>query len=653
MILKKGLVTMKKMFVLSTVTILTVSGLYPGSFSVVNADSNDPDTIYHNGKVITMDENETIAEAVAVKDGKITFVGTKEEIEALKGSNTRMVDLDESVMLPGLYDAHSHFPTTGQLGTFQVDLQSPPVGPVGSIDDLIEVLKEKAEETPKGEWILGFGYDQTLLAEERHPTRFDLDKVSTKHPIKITHTSGHLSVANSLALEKAGITKDTPDPDGGVIVKDSETGEPTGVLEESASGLVQTPAPTEEQELESVKKAVHDYSSAGVTTSIIAGGNYESMKGYADQGLIPFRQTVMSRNTVDAPFPSEGDEMMRPGGIKITHDGSIQGYTGYLSEPYYVLPGDDPEYRGYPHQSREKLTEMVVRLHKEGRQIAIHGNGDAAIDDILYAYRTAQEEYPRPDARHRIEHAQMARADQIDEMKVLGVTPSYFVSHTFYWGDAHRDIFMGPERAANMSPLQWSIDRDVKFSIHLDSYIVPMSPLQAVWSAVNRLSRSNQVIGPDQRIEPMEALRAVTIDAAWQNFEEEIKGSIEPGKFADFTILEEDPLTIDPTKIRDIQVLKTIVNDETIYKYVTADSLKEIVDSLADDISDASLVRLLKTHLTSVGHYADKGSEDKVIKHMEGLQKLLKLLSENGSISDKAYGTLMNESTYLIEEWKY
>lgn len=651
--LKINLVNIKKALILLLISLLTVSGFTSGSLDKVNADSGAPDTIYYNGKVITMEENEALAEAVAVKDGKIISVGTDEEINALQDDDTRKVDLGNNVLLPGFYDAHSHFPTTGYLGTVWVDLQSPPVGPVKNIEDLIAELKEEVEKTPEGEWITGFGYDQTLLAEGRHPTRYDLDKVSTKHPIYITHTSGHMGVANSLALEQEGITKDTPNPPGGVIEKDPKTGEPTGLLQESAA-INPGWDITGEEQIEVVKKAVQDYASAGVTTSIIAGGSYDEINQYNEQGLLPFRFTVMSRSD-EAPMPSIGDEWVRPGGIKITHDGSIQGYTGYLTEPYYVQPEGESDFRGFPLQSREELTKRVVRLHKKGYQIAIHGNGDAAIDDILHAFRTAQEEYSREDARHRIEHAQMARADQIDEMKELGIAPSYFVSHTFYWGDAHRDIFMGPERAANMSPLQWTIDRDVTFSIHLDSYIVPMSPLQAVWSAVNRLSRSNEVIGPDQRIKPMEALRSVTIDAAWQNFDEEIKGSIEPGKYADFVILEEDPLTINPEKIKDIQVLETIVNDETIYKHVTADDMKETIDRLSDDgdISDAGLVRLLKTHLTSISHYESKGAEEKIVKHMEDFQEVLKVQNENGIISDEAYETLMNESDHLTEEWKY
>ena len=208
---------------------------------------------------------------------------------------------------------------------------------------------------------------------------------------------------------------------------------------------------------------------------------------------------------------------------------------------------------------------MVTELHRDGYQIAIHANGDAAIDDVIHAFREAQRLHPREDARHRIEHCQMVRRDQLDEIAELGLSPSYFVGHVFYWGDRHRDIFMGPERAAGISPLRSSLDRGIRFTVHDDTPVTPVDPLQLVWVSVNRLTKTNQVLGPDERITPLEAMRAVTIDAAWQNFEEEIKGSIEVGKLADLVILSDNPVTADPETIRDIEVLETIVGGETVF----------------------------------------------------------------------------------------
>jgi len=209
---------------------------------------------------------------------------------------------------------------------------------------------------------------------------------------------------------------------------------------------------------------------------------------------------------------------------------------------------------------------MVEKAHRAGYQIAIHGNGDAAIDDIIYAFEQAQKEYPRADARHRIEHCQMVREDQLDKMKTLGITPSFFAGHVYYWGDRHRGIFMGPERAARISPLKSSVARRIRFTVHDDTPVTPVDPLQLVWVAVNRLTKSNKVLGPQQRVSVKEALRAITIDAAWQNFEEELKGSIEAGKLADFVILAENPLAVKAANIKDIEALETIVGGRTVYR---------------------------------------------------------------------------------------
>lgn len=544
-------------------------------------ESLSPNAVYINGNVITMDSADTLAEAVAVKDEKIVAVGSSDEIQTLVGPNTKVVDLGGKTLLPGFYDAHSHFPGSGTAALYRIDCNSPPIGKMKEIDDIIEALKEKAQETPKGQWIRGSRYDDTLLKEMRHPTRYDLDKASTEHPIWISHISGHLGVANSKALEMAKVTKDTPQPEGGVIRKDPLTGEPNGVFEEGPAKRYVTrllPSLTDEQWMKGLEWAVVDYAEEGVTTIVIAGGGKRSitrLQRASAQGLLPLRViTMASKSSPGALSAGEaggfitgfGNNFLKLGAVKMFQDGSIQGYTGYLREPYHVPFMGDATYRGYPLRSREKLTVMVKETHKAGYQIAIHGNGDAAIDDIIHAFKEAQKDFPRKDARHRIEHCQMIREDQLDAAKELGITPSFFVSHTYYWGDRHRDIFMGQERAFRMSPLRSAINRGIKFTIHCDTAVTPMKPLLAVWAAVNRLSTGGKVIGPEQRIKPIEALRTITIDAAWQNFEEEIKGSIETGKLADFVILAENPLSIDPKEIKDIQVLETIVGGKTVYK---------------------------------------------------------------------------------------
>ncbi|HCR00187.1 MAG TPA: amidohydrolase [Acidobacteria bacterium] len=537
-----------------------------------------PDTIWLNGTIVTMEGDQT-AQAVAVLDDNIVAVGTDAEVGPLAGSQTRVVDLQGRTMTPGFYAAHDHFPGSGRVAVTQVDLNSPPIGAIENMDELVAALGDRARDLPEGQWISGRGYDDTLLAEQRHPTRADLDRASTTHPIYISHTSGHLGVANSLALELAGITRNTPNPEGGVVRKDPDTGEPDGVFEESG-GMVSrlVPPPTPDQTMESYRVAVQDYVEDGVTTAVIAGGGRGTLAGLQrarDAGILTFRIiTMMSRGSPGQPTAAEtggiisgfGDTHLKVGAIKIIQDGSNQGYTGYFTEPYHTPFKGDPDYRGYPRRSRDDLVTMVKELHEAGYQIAIHANGDAAIDDVLYAFREAQREFPRRDARHRIEHCQMVRRDQLDAIAELNLSPSFFVGHVYYWGDRHRDIFMGPDRAAGISALRSSIDRGIRFTVHDDTPVTPVNPLQLVWVGVNRLTKSNQVLGPDERITPLEALRTVTIDAAWQNFEEDIKGSIAPGKLADFVVLSDNPLTVNPTEIRDITVLETIVGGKTVYE---------------------------------------------------------------------------------------
>lgn len=552
-------------------------------FSIYACSSFSPpiqvDTVYLNGTVVTVNEAGTTAEAVATRGDEIIAVGNNSEIEALAGRTTRVVDLEGKTMLPGFYAPHDHFPGAGTLATRSVNLNSPPMGEMRTIADVVAALRQKATETMSGEWVNGRGYDDTLLEEGRHPTRYDLDQASTEHPIYISHTSGHLAVANSLALEMAGVTRDTPQPPGGVIQKDPVTGEPNGVFEESG-GLVGRllPPATEEERQEAIQAAVDIYVRQGVTTAVVTGGGRSSfvdLQKARDAGILGIRIIqMMSRGSPGVPTAAEtagivsgfGDTRIRLGGIKIIQDGSNQGYTGYFTEPYHTPYHGDPDYRGYPRRGEPDLMVMVQELHRAGYQIAIHGNGDAAIDQILNAYEAAQAEYPRADARHRIEHTQLVRKDQLDRMAELGVTPSFFVGHVFYWGDRHRDIFMGPERAAGISPLRSAKARGLRFTIHDDTPVTPVDPLQLIWVSANRLTRTDQVLGPEERVEPEVALRALTADAAWQNFEEDIKGSIEPGKLADLVILSDNPLAVDTEAILEIEVLETIVGGETVYR---------------------------------------------------------------------------------------
>jgi predicted amidohydrolase YtcJ len=533
--------------------------------------------VFINGEVLTMDADNRVAEALAVRRDRIEAVGTSDEIMALVEDNTEVVDLRGRTLLPGFVDAHGHFPGSG-MRVISEDLNSPPIGDKTSLSEVFAALSRRAALTDPGDWVTGFGYDDTLLAEQRHPTRAELDAVSTEHPVVAMHISGHMLVANSLALEIVGIDADTPDPVGGIIARRPGSREPNGLLEETArEGVLHHMQDLGIPEVYGmIKAAVRDYAQVGVTTAQSGGTSVPLTRGlslFSKLGVIPLRLVLF-------PFESEFDESLLNGeydpadyetelltmsAVKLVADGSIQGFTGYLSAPYHTPFHGDADYRGYPAIPREALIRKVVELHRAGYHLAIHGNGDESIEDILDAFEAAQEQRPVEDPRMILVHAQMARADQVARMRDLGVTPSFFSAHTWYWGDRHRDIFMGPERAATMSPARWAQDHGVRFSSHLDTPVTPMLPLQAVWSQVHRQSTGGDIIGPEQRIPVMDALRAVTIDAAWQVFLDDEIGSLEPGKLADLIILSGSPLQ-DPMAMRDLRVERTIIGGATIYR---------------------------------------------------------------------------------------
>ena len=370
------------------------------------------------------------------------------------------------------------------------------------------------EQRPEG-WLVGHGYDDTLLTEMRQPTRDDLDRISADRPIAISHVSGHLAVANSAALELMGIDESTPDPREATL-----SVIPTRLISDG---------PTEywrKQRLEcrsnteyrcdrchtDTQLATNEYLKYGVTTASAGGmpmGLGQMVGAVSNAGTMPLRvaffplmeeigDDLLSGESRLSNFAMARVEVPR---VKIIADGSIQGYTGYLTEPYHRPYKGDASYRGYPSVLRDDLFAQVAGLYEKRIQVAIHGNGDASIDDSLDAIAAAAEQHPWPEARPLIIHAQMTRRDQLDRMKDLNVTPSFFSAHTYFWGDRHVGIFMGPERAANMSPAKWAIDAGVRFSSHMDTPITPMRPLQAVWSQVERLSKSGALIGADQRID--------------------------------------------------------------------------------------------------------------------------------------------------------
>lgn len=571
-------------------TIISLAGLLAlcGCSDAPQSDApsvETADALFVNANVLTMNDVAPRAEAVAVKDGRILAVGTGTAVGAHRGAATEVHDLGGHTLLPGFIDAHGHLSFVGLMAQ-AADLFPPPDGGVTSIAELQDVLREWLEtsELPaRRGYVFGVGYDDSQLAERRHPTRDELDAVSTEIPIYVLHQSAHLGAANSVALERLGISAETPDPEGGVIRRRPGSAEPDGVLEENAnmlalSGLVlQGMTPTDA--LESIVAGQERYARFGFTTAQDGGTTPETAAGYiaaAERGALQLdvvSYVFAPAIREDDPFlfsPYAGRQYIdhyRIGGMKLMLDGSPQGKTAWLTEPYHQPPEGLPaDYRGYPNMPDERVRGYLSRAFEHGWQVLAHTNGDAAIDQFLDALIEVTARLPGDDRRPVAIHAQTTRADQLARMDELGVTPSFFAAHTFYWGDWHRDSVLGPERAPDISPTGWAAERGMRFTTHHDAPIIPPDAMRILWATVNRVTRSGEVLGPHQRVDVATALKAMTLWAAWQHFEEDRKGSIEPGKLADFVVLAEDPLAVDPADLADIEVVRTIKAGEAIYR---------------------------------------------------------------------------------------
>jgi predicted amidohydrolase YtcJ len=537
------------------------------------------DTIYSGGDIVTVNELQPGAEAVAVRGGKIVAVGYRDEVMKLKGSKTRLVDLAGKTLLPGFIDPHGHVFNTG-IQAVSANLLPRPDGSVNDIAELQATLKtwvaSNATITGKYQWIIGFGYDDAQLKEQRHPTREDLDQVSRDLPVVIVHQSGHLGVMNSKALELVKITASSTDPKGGVIRRQQGSQTPNGVLEENAFfgplfGLMGKLDAEANQVL--FAAGVNLYKRFGYTTAQegrASTGSTATMAAVAKSGKLDIDVVAYPDIATDAEAikPTRHyAQHFRVGGAKITLDGSPQGKTAWLTQPYFKVPdGQKPDYKGYGQFTDEQVNGYVDQAFKNGWQLLAHTNGDAAVDQFIKAVRKAEQQYGMADRRLVAIHGQTTREDQMQAFKELGIIPSLFPMHTFYWGDWHRDSVLGPERAANISPTGWALQRGMIFTSHHDAPVAMPDAMRVISATVNRVTRSGQVLGPQHRTTPLTAIKAHTLWSAYQHFEEKTKGSIEVGKLADFVLLDQNPLTVDPLKIDQIKVVETIKQDKTVYR---------------------------------------------------------------------------------------
>jgi hypothetical protein len=542
------------------------------------------DAIYYGGPIVTVDDKRPGAEAVAIKAGRIVAVGSRIDVEkAHKGRRTKMIDIGGRTMVPGFVDAHGHMWGTG-VQAMAANLLPPPDGPVRSIGELQEQLRWwMASSNIARDFgvAIGFGYDDSQLAEQRHPTAEDLDAVSTEVPIIAIHQSGHLHALNTRALQMAEITAATEDPQGGVIRRKPGTREPSGVMEGTVlirEFLRIMPKLSQDQHLALLEAGQDLYAKYGHTTAQegrALPGNVELYIAAARNGRLKLDAVVYP----EALLVGDGKRMKAPylgrayhngfriGGVKLTLDASPQGRTAWLSQPYLTPPPGQPAgFAGYPALSDEQAIAAVSRAYRNNWQILIHTNGDAAIDQMIRAVRAASARYPGRDRRPVMIHGQTLREDQVPKLKALGIFPALFPMHTFYWGDWYVHTVLGPERAANISPTGWMMKNGMIFSSHHDAPVAFPDTMRVLSATVNRATRSGQVLGPEHRVEPIVALKAMTLWAAYQHFEEKSKGSIEAGKLADFAILSDNPLTIDPMKIAGIKVIETIKKGRTIHR---------------------------------------------------------------------------------------
>ncbi|CAH0529065.1 N-substituted formamide deformylase [Allocatenococcus thiocycli] len=537
------------------------------------------DTIYVGGEIITVNDSELTTEALAIKNGRILAVGKESELMKLRDDHTKIVDLDGKTIIPGFIDGHGHVFNTG-IQALSANLLADPDGNVNSIALLQEELRSWVAKPENGKHgiILGFGYDDSQLKEQRHPTRQELDEVSKDLPVLIIHQSGHLATLNTKALELAGLTAESTDPDGGKIRRESDGKTPNGVLEETAffGTLLPLFAKLNAKENEVIFKAGMElYASFGYTTAQEGRASTSAVKtmyDLAQSGKLPidvaaYPDIQVAQEVISPPYySSEYSNGFRVAGAKLNLDGSPQGKTAWLTEPYLVPPvGQEKGYKGYPSMSDEQAAELIELAHRNGWQLLTHVNGDAAIDQLLNGIEASEKKHGVPDRGFIAIHAQTARKDQVERFKHLGVFPSFFPMHTFYWGDWHMNSVLGKDRAENISPTGWARDLGMIYTSHHDSPVALPNSMRVYSATVNRVSRTGHVLGPKQRVSALDGLKSQTLWAATQYKEEKSKGSLEVGKLADLVILSENPLTAKPETLADIKVLETIKEGLTVY----------------------------------------------------------------------------------------
>ncbi|HUS77489.1 MAG TPA: amidohydrolase [Patescibacteria group bacterium] len=540
-------------------------------------DMTKADLLLLNGKIVTVDADFSVTEAVAVKDGEIVDVGTTADLSKWRGAGTEVLDLEGKTVLPGLIDSHIHVMGTGQLIS-QINCRTPPMH---SIADIVATVKERIEEAEPGEWILGRGWDQAKLKDHRNPNRWDLDAVSPDNPVWLTRTCGHIGVINSRALEIGGVSKDTLQPVGGNIEKDDQ-GEPTGLLEEGpAMNIVRQHIPLSsfDDVVKALKAASEAFNEVGITGVIDAGMNNRVMRAYQKtvaDGDLKVRVNMMLAGSAAGETAEEsyerisnfpmttgyGDDLLRFLGLKLLIDGGVGGRTALLREPYE-----------HQHKNKGILTMPVEDLQKRvdagnlaGMMVGIHCAGGGAMDIVLNAFEETDKKRPIKGRRFAIIHAYQPTEENFETCKRLGIVVASQPSFLYYLGDSYHEN-VGDERSKWLKPHRAWIDHGIVVGAGTDSPVTPYPPFPSLWASIARRTEVAGIqMGTEQRVTREEAIRMYTINGAYHTFEEDRKGSIEPGKLADMIVVDRDVLTCPEDDIRDTEVLRTILGGKTVYE---------------------------------------------------------------------------------------
>jgi hypothetical protein len=528
------------------------------------------DLVARNGKIATLDTRNTLAQALAVKFGRILAVGADQEIEALIGPETTVIDLAGRTVIPGLIDSHCHMGMAGAARVMYDDL-SLEAG-VRSIGDLQTRLARRAAKTPSGEWVYGYQEDDAKLAEKRHPTRWELDAAVPDHPALVTTVGGHFYIANSRALAQADVTRETPDPVGGKFDRDPATGELSGGLHEKALDVLRPggpPEPSRQQARDGAEQMLKECAAAGLTCVYDTAGRpqIQAFLDLKNEGRLPIRVRL---DVIIDLFPflkalgiyrGLGDDMLRLCGLKFFFDGAISARTAAVFEPYLNQPG----FYGVMATTPDIAREAIRTAYADGYRISSHANGDRAIALYLDIMEEVQSEFPRPDSRNRIIHCTVLNPDLVSRINKLKMLPTIFGPYVYYHGDKLIPAF-GEKRLEWMFAARSLLDAGLIAAAHSDHPCAPHPPLMAVHGLVNRTTRDGRPIGASQRITVVEALRMYTTHAAYQSFDEHELGSLEPGKRADLVVLGQDILTVPAERILEIPIDMTLVDGRVVFE---------------------------------------------------------------------------------------